>query len=109
MRNIDRRRLLIGVGALLAAPLACYAQQADKVRRIGFLSLDTADSEAGQTALKLFPDALKHFGYVERGTSSSIGAGRMGSSPIYPSSQRSWSATRSKSSWPGRMPPFRRL
>ena len=67
MRNIDRRRLLIGVGALLAAPLACYAQQADKVRRIGFLSLDTADSEAGQTALKLFPEALKQFGYVERG------------------------------------------
>ena len=67
MRNIDRRELLIGVGALLVAPLACYAQQADKVRRIAFLSLDTADSETGQLTLTLFPAALKQLGYIERG------------------------------------------
>ena len=54
-------------GGLLVAPLVCNAQQADKVRRIGFLSLDTADSEAGQLSLTLFPDALKQLGYIERG------------------------------------------
>ena len=67
MRNIVRRELLIGAGALLAAPLACYAQQADKVRRIGFLALDIADSRAGQDARKGFPEALKRLGYNEGG------------------------------------------
>jgi putative tryptophan/tyrosine transport system substrate-binding protein len=67
VRKVDRRSLLIGIGALLAAPLACYAQQAENVRRIGFLSLDTADSEAGQLAQTLFPVALKQLGYIERG------------------------------------------
>ena len=67
MRNFDRRELLIGIGGFLLAPYACYAQQADQVRRIGFLSLDTADSEAGQLARTVFPDALKQLGYIERG------------------------------------------
>ena len=67
MRNIDRRELLLSVGGLLAAPLACDAQPADKVRRIGFLSLDTADSEAGRLAQTIFPQALKQLGYIERG------------------------------------------
>ena len=67
MRNIDRRELLLRVGGLLAAPLACDAQPADKVRRIGFLSLDTADSEAGRLAQTVFPEALEQLGYIERG------------------------------------------
>ena len=67
MRNIDRRGLLIGAGWLLVAPLACHAQQAARVRRIGFLSPDTAESEAGQLAQTVFPDALRQLGYVERG------------------------------------------
>ena len=67
MQNIVRRKLMVGVIGLLIAPLACYAQPASKVRRIGFLSLDTADSEAGQLARTLFPDALKKLGYVEPG------------------------------------------
>ena len=67
MRNIVRRKILAGVVSLLVAPLSCYAQPANKVRRIGFLSLDTADSEAGQLARTLFPDALRQLGYVEGG------------------------------------------
>ena len=64
---IDRRDLLAGVGALLMAPLVCHAQPADKPRRIGFLSLETADSEGGQLAQKLIPEALKQRGYIEGG------------------------------------------
>ena len=64
---MDRRKFLTGVGWLLFAPLACHAQQADKVRRIGFLSLDTADSEAGRLARTVFPDALRQLGFVEHG------------------------------------------
>lgn len=66
MQNPVRRKLLIGAGALLSAPLAGYAQHGNKVRRIGFLSLDTVDSDAGGAALKLFPDALRQLGYAER-------------------------------------------
>jgi putative ABC transport system substrate-binding protein len=69
MRTIDRRRFLLDTHAALAAlllvPAGSHAQQADKVRRIGFLTSDTAESEAGQLALKLFPDALRELGYVE--------------------------------------------
>ncbi len=67
MHNLDRRGLLIGAGALLATPLVCQAQPADKLRRIGFLSLETADSEGGQLAQKLIPAALKQHGFIERG------------------------------------------
>jgi putative ABC transport system substrate-binding protein len=70
MGIIDRRALLIvtcvGLGGLVAAPLACYAQQAGKVRRVGFLSLDTADSDAGRITRAWFPDALRQLGYIER-------------------------------------------
>jgi putative tryptophan/tyrosine transport system substrate-binding protein len=67
MPNIGRRELLIGVGSLLTTPLVCHAQPANKPRRIGVLSLDTADSEAGQLAQKIFPEVLKQLGYIERG------------------------------------------
>ncbi len=66
MRNADRRELLIGVGALLTTPIVCHAQPAPRPRRIGFLSLETADSEGGQLAQKLIPEALKQRGYTER-------------------------------------------
>jgi putative tryptophan/tyrosine transport system substrate-binding protein len=67
MHPIGRRTLLAGVGALLTTPLVCRSQSADKPRRIGFLSLETADSEGGQLAQKLIPEALKQRGYVEGG------------------------------------------
>lgn len=57
---------MIGVGALLTTPFVCRAQPAEKPRRIGFLSLETADSEGGQLAQKLIPEALKQRGYIER-------------------------------------------
>lgn len=67
MRDIDRRELICVVGALLTTPLVCQAQPANKPRRIGFLSLETADSEGGQLAQKLIPEALKQRGFVEGG------------------------------------------
>jgi putative ABC transport system substrate-binding protein len=67
MRNVVRRKLLAAVGSLALAPLACFAQAAGRVRRIGFLSLDTADSDAGQLARTLFPAGLRLLGHVEGG------------------------------------------
>jgi putative ABC transport system substrate-binding protein len=53
------------MGALLAVPLAYFMWPAQKVRRIGFLSLDVADSWIALGVRKGFPTALKNFGYIE--------------------------------------------
>jgi len=61
---VTRRRfvLLLGSGALV--PYLSFAQQT-KVWRLGFLSLDTSRSVAGQSALEQFPAALAKLGYGE--------------------------------------------
>lgn len=65
MHRNGRRAFFVGIGGLLTTPLVCLAQHADKPRRIGFLSLESADSEGGQLAQKLIPEALKQRGYLE--------------------------------------------
>lgn len=64
MSSIGRRQVLIVAGTLLASPII-GAQRAEKRWRVGFLSLDTAASEAGRQALELFPFALAKLGYWE--------------------------------------------
>lgn len=61
---VGRRQFLIVAGALLASPRA-DAQRTEKRLRIGFLSLDTAESAAGRQALEEFPAALAKLGYRE--------------------------------------------
>ncbi|MEO5844820.1 MAG: ABC transporter substrate-binding protein [Caldimonas sp.] len=65
MHRIGRRAFFVGIAGLLTAPLICLAQRPDKPRRIGFLSPESADSEGGQLAQKLIPEALKQRGYIE--------------------------------------------
>jgi putative ABC transport system substrate-binding protein len=67
MHGIGRRTLVVGVGGVLTTPFVCYAQPADTPRRIGFLSSESADSEGGQLARKLIPEALGKSGYIEGG------------------------------------------
>ena len=67
MHHPGRRVLLAAASALLTTPFAGHAQPADKSRRIGFLSSETADSEGGQLAQKLIPEALKQRGWIEGG------------------------------------------
>jgi putative ABC transport system substrate-binding protein len=67
MQRIGRRAFSVGIASLLATPLVCLAQRADKSRRIGFLSSESADSEGGQMAQRLISEALKQRGYVEGG------------------------------------------
>src|SRR5260221_4152600 len=58
----NRRKLLVGLGAsVLAAPFAHFAQQSEKVYRIGFLS-PRPGIEAGEEA---FQQGLRKLGYVE--------------------------------------------
>jgi putative ABC transport system substrate-binding protein len=60
---VDRRRfLLTSLAGALAAPLAGEAQQADKIARIGYLSLDLATSANLREA---FLQGLRDLGYVE--------------------------------------------
>jgi putative ABC transport system substrate-binding protein len=62
---IARRGLitLLGGGAAAAWPLAASAQQAGKVRRIGFLGSATAAGSA--KAVESLRTGLREFGYVE--------------------------------------------
>src|SRR5438477_6219035 len=61
---VTGRRFVLVLGAGALTPYSSFAQQT-KVRRVGFLSLDTARSDAGQSALEQFPAALAKLGYVE--------------------------------------------
>ena len=63
MDCLERRDFLIAVGAILAAPLAADAQQAEKVPRIGFLS---ATSPSDRPPLfDAFRQRLRELGWVE--------------------------------------------
>ena len=62
--SVRRREFLIVAGTLLASSIV-DGQGAEKRWRIGFLSLDTAASEAGRQARELFPPALAKLGYRE--------------------------------------------
>jgi hypothetical protein len=63
MRSDRRRKLLLASGALLAAPLACLAQGAQRVRRLAILNYD--DPESRQSEWRQFHAQLRQHGYVE--------------------------------------------
>ena len=58
-----RRQFLIGAGVILAAPDFAMFQSAQRVWRIGCLSLDTATSVPGQRQQQWAPEALGRLGY----------------------------------------------
>jgi putative ABC transport system substrate-binding protein len=64
MGQTRRRQFLIATGALLAAPPAS-AQQTIKVRRIGYLSPEVAESEPGRRNQRLIRESLRRVGYEE--------------------------------------------
>ncbi len=64
MSRIRRRRFLTVLGALLAAPLASFAQQPSaKIARIGFLGMPTASGWARM--VEELRAGLREYGYVE--------------------------------------------
>jgi putative ABC transport system substrate-binding protein len=63
MDCLERRDFLIAVGAILAAPLAADAQQAEKVPRIGFLSATSPSDRP--PLLDAFRQRLRELGWVE--------------------------------------------
>ena len=63
MNQVQRRKVVLGAAALLAAPLTSFAQQPARVWRIGFLTNGTVTSAHGQ--LDAFLGGLKELGYVD--------------------------------------------
>lgn len=62
----NRRALLQALAlAAIARPLAGFAQQAQKVRKIGYLHLPSSESGTGQWAQRALRDALRRVGYEE--------------------------------------------
>ena len=63
---IGRRDLLIALGiAALASPLPCWAQQREKVWRIGFLGANSASSSEYRGSLSALKASLRDLGYAE--------------------------------------------
>ena len=65
MHRVQRRRFLITAGALLAAPLAVEAQQADKVYKIGLLAPYTEPPPGGRIDLENLRLGLRDLGWIE--------------------------------------------
>jgi len=63
MSRGQRREFLLAAGALVAAPLASFAQQQGKVWRIGFLGFAPASAWASQ--IEALQAGLRDLGYVE--------------------------------------------
>jgi putative ABC transport system substrate-binding protein len=63
VHGLDRRRFVIGAGALLAAPATAYGQRAGKVYRIGVLG--TTSPRAHGAFVDAFREGLRERGYIE--------------------------------------------
>jgi putative ABC transport system substrate-binding protein len=65
VRKIGRRKFLIAIGALLAVPGGVQAQQPQKLRRIGVLSLSVSASEQAAWGRLMFASWMRSAGYEE--------------------------------------------
>ena len=63
LSRTTRRKMLVGAGALFAAPIASFAQLAPKVWRIGFLTNGTVSSSGGQ--VEALVRGLNEHGYSQ--------------------------------------------
>jgi putative ABC transport system substrate-binding protein len=59
-----RREFLSFLGCASAMPLAAYAQQTDRIRRIGVLTGDAADDPDSQANIAALHQGLQEFGWV---------------------------------------------
>jgi len=65
MSRIKRRRLILGSGAALGAPLLSFAQLPGKAWRIGFIGGVTRPDSIDSSVFGGFVEGMREFGYVE--------------------------------------------
>jgi putative tryptophan/tyrosine transport system substrate-binding protein len=63
--HIERRKFLATLGGAAAWPLAAWAQQGERVRRIGVLMNVAADDPEGQARLTAFVQGLQQLGWTD--------------------------------------------
>jgi putative tryptophan/tyrosine transport system substrate-binding protein len=62
---MKRREFIAGLAGTVAWPVRARAQQAERVRRIGVLSMSDEDDPEGQAQLALFARALQDLGWTQ--------------------------------------------
>jgi putative ABC transport system substrate-binding protein len=62
---MDRRKFIARGLGLLAAPLAAVAEQAQKIARIGYLTIGSLESPEMRSSVDAFRQGLREHGYVE--------------------------------------------
>ena len=62
---IGRREFITGIGSAAAWPMVASAQQGERVRRIGVLMSQPADSPEAQARIAAFLQALQQLGWTE--------------------------------------------
>ena len=65
--KMRRREFIAGLGSAVALPLAAQAQQADSVRRVGYLIGGAKESPIAQSNIAAFRERLAMLGWVEGG------------------------------------------
>jgi putative ABC transport system substrate-binding protein len=64
-RSLGRRTFIAALGGAAAWPLAGYAQQHERVRRVGVLISPPESSQLAEAYVRAFVQALRRFGWVE--------------------------------------------
>jgi putative ABC transport system substrate-binding protein len=62
---MQRRDFIAGLGAVVARPVVAWAQQGDRVRRIGMLLAQNENDPAAKTYVSAFTQALAGLGWTD--------------------------------------------
>jgi putative ABC transport system substrate-binding protein len=62
---MKRREFIAGLGSAAAWPMVAWAQQGDRMRRIGVLTLHAESDPVGQARIATFKKALQELGWTE--------------------------------------------
>ena len=84
---LRRREFIAGLGGAVASwPLAACAQQGDRVRRIGVLTVGDENEPVAKTTVSAFIQALAGLGWADGRTESPLGnvSARARISPLLP-------------------------
>jgi putative ABC transport system substrate-binding protein len=99
MLEIRRREFITLLGGAAAWPLAAWAQQGNRVRRIGVLIGSDENDPVNKTYVSAFTQALTELGWTDGRNVRIDFDGRAVTSIGYERSRRSWSACNPTSSW----------